>query len=165
MADKKINYTENDRAIVNALKGASDGMTLAEINEATGLKLQAGHIVSAKRKGLVEATGDRIVEKPSKRKVASYTFVTSDVQKKADGKDYTYSEGEQAILKAAASIGDYFTLAQLADAMGVEKVASGQTNSLVKKGNLAKGDLIEVSCMTKSKVKVYTFVADIPDAQ
>lgn len=165
MADKKINYTENDRAIVNALKGASDGMTLAEINEATGLNLQAGHIVSAKRKGLIEATGDRIVSKPSKRQVATYTFVTSDTQKRENGKDYDYTEGEQAILKAAATIDGSFTLADLAKVMGVEKIASGQTNSLTNKGNLAKGEPVDVPCMTKSKVKVYAFVADIPEAE
>ena len=34
--EKQTNYTENDRAIVNALKGAEGPMTLAQINEATG---------------------------------------------------------------------------------------------------------------------------------
>ena len=43
---KPIAYNDNDRAIVKALKG-TDGMTIAEINKATGHTFVSGNIVSA----------------------------------------------------------------------------------------------------------------------
>ena len=50
MKKTTITYTDNDRAIVAAVKNAPEGLTLAEINEATGLKIVAGHIVAAMKK-------------------------------------------------------------------------------------------------------------------
>ena len=46
---KPVTYNDNDRAIVNALRD-SEGMTLAELNEATGLHLVSGNLVSAMKK-------------------------------------------------------------------------------------------------------------------
>lgn len=158
----KVVYSANDRAIVDAVRGSENGMTLAEINQATGLNLKAGHIVSALKKELIRAEGERIVTKPSTRSVATYNYVSSDIMKKADGKDHNYSDGEKAILAAASTFSGAFTLADLATAMGVEKIASGSTNALVKKGNLSKGDAIEIACESKSKVKTYVFNKDIP---
>ena len=153
-------YTENDRAIVNALKG-TDGMTLAEIN-ATGLEIKSGHIVSAMKKGLIASIGEREVTRPSTRKVSTYNFVTADAQVRENGKPFDYTEGESKVLAAAANIDSPFTLADLAKAMGVEKLSSGSINSLVRKGNITKGDQVEVPAIAKSTVKVYGFVADIP---
>ena len=96
--EKQINYTENDRAIVNALKGAESPMTLAQINEATGLKLVAGNIVSAMRKGLITKVGEVDVEKEGTRKVYTYNFVSADAMVKADGKPFNYTDGEQEII-------------------------------------------------------------------
>ena len=159
--EKQTNYTENDRAIVNVLKGAEGPMTLAQINKATGLKLVAGNIVSAMRKGLITKAGEVDVEKEGTRKVFTYNFVSGEVMTKADGKPFNYTDGEQEILKAASEIDSPFTLETLSKKLG-RKVNSGSTNGLIKKGNITKGDQILVPCMTKSTVSVYSFAADIP---
>lgn len=156
----KIVYTDNDRAIVNALKG-TDGLTLAELN-ATGLELKSGHIVSAMKKGLIEAIGEREVIRPTTRKVSTYNYVDSDVHMGENGKAFNYTDNEKNVLGFASQIDSPFTLARLAEAMGVEKLSSGSINGLVKKGNITKGDMVEVPAESKSTVKVYGFVNDIP---
>ena len=161
--ENKINYTENDRAIVNALKGAESPMTLAQINETTNLvKLVAGNIVSAMRKGLIAKVGEVDVEKEGTRKVYTYNFVCGDVMTKAYGKPFNYTDGEKEILKAASEIDSPFTLETLSKKLG-RKVSSGSTNGLIKKGNITKGNQISVPCMVKSTVSTYAFVADIPE--
>ena len=161
--EKQINYTENDRTIVNALKGAEGPMTLAQINETTNLvKLVAGNIVSAMRKGLIAKAGEVDVEKEGTRKVYTYNFVSGDVMNKADGKPFNYTDGEKEILKTASEIDSPFTLETLSEKLG-RKVSSGSTNGLIKKGNITKGDQISVPCMVKSTVSTYAFVADIPE--
>lgn len=161
--ENKINYTENDRTIVNALKGAESPMTLAQINETTNLvKLVAGNIVSAMKKGLIAKAGEVDVEKEGTRKVYTYNFVSGDVMTKADGKPFNYTDGEKEILKSASEIDSPFTLETLSKKLG-RKVSSGSTNGLIKKGNITKGDQISVPCMVKSTVSTYAFVADIPE--
>lgn len=164
--ENKINYTENDRAIVNVLKGAEGPMTLAQINEAIGFRLGArnivaGNIVSAMRKGLITKVGEVDVEKEGTRKVYTYNFVSGDAMIKADGKPFSYTDGEQEILKAASEIDSPFTLETLSKKLG-RKVSSGSTNGLIKKGNITKGDQVSVPCKVKSTVSVYAFAADIP---
>lgn len=165
--ENKTNYTENDRAIVNALKSAEGPMTLAQINEAIGFRLGAknivaGNIVSAMRKGLITKAGEVDVEKEGTRKVYTYNFVSGDVMTKADGKPFNYTDGEKEILKVASEIDSPFTLEALSEKLG-RKVSSGSTNGLIKKGNITKGDQISVPCMVKSTVSTYAFVADIPE--
>ena len=155
--ERKITYNDNDRAIVAALKGAENGLTLAELNEVTGLNLVSGNVVSTIGKGLIEAIGEREIEKASKRKVFTYRF--ENANGKADGKAFT--ELQDAVLKAASGIEGYFTIAELGEAMNT-KVAPGVITSLVKNGNLSKGDQVEVIGIGKTKVKVYGFVADVP---
>lgn len=162
MATNKINYTANDRAIVDALKNAPEGLTLAGLCAATGLELKPGHLVHAMGKGLIEAIGDVEIVKPAKRKVNTYNFVSGDFLSNADGKPFNYTDNEKEVLKVAATIDSPFTLADLAVAMGVEKLASGRINGLVSKGNISKGDQVEVACTAKGTVRVYGFVADIP---
>lgn len=161
--ENKINYTENDRTIVNALKGAESPMTLAQINETTNLvKLVAGNIVSAMKKGLIAKAGEVDVEKEGTRKVYTYNFVSGDVMTKADGTPFNYTDGEKEILKVASEIDSPFTLETLSKKLG-RKVSSGSTNGLIKKGNITKGDQISVPCTVKSTVSTYVFVADIPE--
>jgi len=159
---KKITYSANDRAIVEALRG-SEGMTLAQLIEATGIELKPAHMTSALKKGLIEASGKVDVFRDSTRQVSTYNFVTSDVLNGENGKAFNYTEGEVAVLKAASGIDSPFTLAQLADAMGVERLSSGSINGLVKKGNISKGEPVEIPCKTKSSVNVYIFRSDIPE--
>ena len=73
---KPVTYNDNDRAIVNALKG-TEGLTLTEINEATGLSLVSGNIVSAMKKCLIAASVEKEVERPVIRPVSTYAYVTS----------------------------------------------------------------------------------------
>ena len=161
---KPVTYNDNDRAIVNALKG-TEGLTLTEINEATGLSLVSGNIVSAMKKGLIATSGEKEVERPVIRPVSTYAFVTNEVLMGANGKPFNYTDNEKAILAAAKDIDGEFTLADLADAMGLEKLSSGSITGLVKKGNLATAGSRDVESTAKSSVKVYSFVRDIPDAE
>ena len=69
---------------------------------------------------------------------------------------------EKEILRIASTIDSPFTLAALSEAAG-RKINSGSINSLVKKGNIGKGDQVEVATKVKSIVGVYGFVKDIPD--
>lgn len=163
MANKqsKIVYTDNDRAIVNALRN-SEGMTLSQLCDATGLVIKAGHIVSAIKKNLIAKTGEVEAERPTMRKVGTYIYVDSDVHTVDNGKAYNYTDGEREVLAAASSINSPFTLAQLATAMGREKLSSGSINGLVKKGNITKGDQVEIPSVSKTSVGVYSFVNDIP---
>ena len=161
---KPVTYNDNDRAIVNALKG-TEGLTLAEINEATGLSLVSGNIVSAMKKGLIVASGEREIERPVIRPVGTYRYVTDEVLMGANGKPFNYTDGEKVILAAAKGIDGEFTLSDLASAMGLEKVHSGSINGLVKKGNIEKAGSRDVESSTKTSVKVYSFVRDIPEAE
>ena len=161
---KQTVFTQMDNAIVNALKGASDGLTLNELKEATGLDIKPGHVVAAVKKHLIEAIGEREVQKPGKRKVATYEFVTDEVMLNAEGKAWNYTDGEKAVLAAAKNFTEPFTLAELAVAMGKERLSSGSINGLVnKKGNIKKGEIDRtIDVMVKSSVNVYGFLKDIP---
>ena len=160
---KQTVFTQTDKAIVGALKGAPDGLTIAELKEATGLDIKSGHVVGAIKKGLIEAIGEREVFRPSTRKVAIYEFVTADVLSKQDGKAHNYTDNEKALLAVAKDLEGGFTLAELAEAMGKPKMTSGSINGLVKKGNITKSENDRtVKTQVKSAVNVYGFVKDIP---
>ena len=162
--EKKIVYTANDIAIVKALE-AQPNQTLAQLNESTGLKLVAGHIVGAMRKGLIAASGTVEVNKPATRKVNTYTFVTADPIANPNGKgNYNYTDGEAEVLKAAANFEGRFTLEELADVMKLEKLSSGRINGLVKKGNIAKGDQVELASIKVSTVNTYALCAGVNSA-
>ena len=161
MATNKIVYTDNDRAIVNALKG-TEGLSFQELRDATGLDIKTGHLVSAMKKGLIAKIGEKEITRPAMRKVSTYVYVDSDVHTGENGKAFNYTDGEKNVLNAASSIDSPFTLAQLATAMGVEKLSSGSINGLVKKGNITKGEQVEVESTAKSTVGIYGFVADVP---
>lgn len=160
---KQTVFTQTDKAIVSALKGAAEGLTLAELNEATGIEIKSGHVVGAVKKGLIEAIGEREVTRPAKRKVATYVFVTADALSNAEGKAFNYTDNEKALLAVAGTMEGDFTLAELAVAMNKERLTSGSINGLVKKGNIAKGENDRtVDTVAKSSVNVYGFVKDIP---
>lgn len=162
--EKKIVYTANDIAIVKALEAQGD-QTLAQLNESTGLKLVAGHIVGAMRKGLIAPSGQVEVNKPATRKVNTYTFVTADPIANPNGKgNYNYTDGEAEVLKAAGSFEGRFTLEELASAMHLDKLSSGRINGLVKKGNIAKGDQVELASIKVSTVNTYALCDGINSA-
>lgn len=160
---KQTVFTKTDKAIVEALKGAAEGLTLAELNEVTGLEIKSGHVVGAIKKGLIEPIGEKEIQRPGKRKVSTYVFVTADALSNAEGKAFNYTDNEKALLAAAATIEGDFTLAELATVMNKERLTSGSINGLVKKGNIAKGEADRtIDVMVKSSVNVYGFVKDLP---
>lgn len=162
MAESKFKYNDIDRAIVDALRG-TDGLTLAEICEKTGLDIKAIQVVHAMNGKLVESIGEREIERPATKTAQVYNFVTfehSQVAKK-DGTLPEYSEGQEAILNAASSLGS-FTMAQLSEKLGCP-VYAGTLTTLVNRGNLSKGDKIEIEYMKPSKVKVFGYVAEVPE--
>lgn len=159
----KVNYTEKDVAIVAILKGAEDGMTIAEISEAYGEKVQPGTIAGMVKKGLIAAIGERNVVRLSKRPHTLYNFVTAEALTNAEGKPCNYTDSEKEILKVAATFTEPFTLADLAAAMGRDRLTSGNTNGLVKKGNFTKcAEPRMVNVPSPDTVNVYGFVADVP---
>jgi len=165
MAEKKITYTDNDRAIVSTLKGAEAGLTIAEVNAATGLNLQPGTFTSCVNKGLIrKADEQREVPSFAKREATVYHFVTSDVLSGEKGA-YNYTDKEKAVLAAAEGIEGDFMLYQLAEAMGLEKLSSGSINGLVKKGNIQNMGKVIRQVPKTNKVNVYLFNADIPEAE
>lgn len=152
--EKVITYSETDRAIVSALNG-SEGMTFAALKDATGMNLVAGHISSALRKHLIKKVGSVEIQRPVTRTVSTYCYSDSDIKENEKGKAYNYTDGEREVLDAASKMDGEFTLTQLASAMGLEKLSSGRINSLVKKGNITKGNGAEVESFSKSEVGVY----------
>ena len=160
---KQTVFTKVDKAIVEALKVTPEGLTLAELNEATGLEVKSGHVVGATKKVLIEVIGEREIQRPAKRKVSTYVFVTADALLNAEGKAFNYTDNEKALLAAASGIEGDFTLAELAIVMNKERLTSGSINGLVKKGNITKGENDRtIDVMTKVSVNVYGFVKDIP---
>lgn len=77
--EKVVNYSETEKAIVNALANA-DGkaLTLAEISNEVGKELKSGNINALVKKGNVEVVGDRVIVCEMcghKKKVREYGFV------------------------------------------------------------------------------------------
>jgi uncharacterized membrane protein len=69
----KLNAKERD--IVSALKGSTDGLTLAEISNKVGYDLVSGNINALlTNKGLVEKVAEREVSFETTRKVGTYTL-------------------------------------------------------------------------------------------
>lgn len=155
MSKKQITYSANDRLIYGVLQNHPEGLTLAEINEVAGTNLVSGHIVALMNKGIIEANDTKDVTVPAKRKVFTYSFVTLEAQPRVDGKLYSYTDSEKSILEAASAMENPFTLEQLSTVLG-RKISSGSTNGLIRKGNLVKGDQVEVVGTAINKVKVYT---------
>ena len=162
--NKPIVYTDADKAIVKAFEGREeDNLTLADICRLSDFEVKAGHIASAKNKGLIETVGETEVMRPTMKKVRSYSFVTAEPQNKEDGKPFNYTDGEKEILAVASKLEGAFTLEDLANAMGLEKLASGRLTGLTIKGNIDKEDLVDVETTYKSKVKLYAIVAGAAD--
>lgn len=165
MAEKRINYTEKDKLIVSILKNSEVDLTIAEISEIAKTKIAPGTITAAVNKGLIAVSGKKTVERPAKRKVGVYTLVTEDVATAKNGKPANYTDGEKAIMGVLKGAEAPMTLAEIAVALGKEKLTSGAINGLVAKGNVSKGEDREIEVMAKAEVNTYEFVADVPEAE
>ena len=153
---KPVTYGDNDRKVAAALANGGE-MTLAEINEATGLTLVAGNIVSMIKKHVIRTVGEREIVRESKGHVGTYSYAHSDL-----GSKKAFTDGEAEVLRIASSIEGSFTLAELATAMGLEKIGSGRINGLVKNGNLVKGEDREVIRYSKGVNKTYALDQGVP---
>lgn len=155
--ERKI--TETDNLIVEALRGAAKPLTFAELKELitlpTGKPLAAAHITHAMSNHLVEKADEIEVLVPKKSKVATYLFDNDAIATKADGKPYNYSENENAILANAKTLEGEFTIADFNETFKTE-FKPGTFTSLVKKGNLTKGDEREITKLAKAKKQTYT---------
>ena len=150
---KEIKYTDVDKAIVKALAGGAS-MTLAQLSEATGMDIKAGHVVAAMKKGLIEAAEEVEVIRPSKSKVKAYTYVTDALGAKKE-----FTDKAKEALNYASQMGEAFTIAELNERFGV-KVAPASITSLVKNGNLEAAGEREVIRNSKATVKAYKALVD-----
>ena len=165
MTEKKINYTEKDKVIVSILKDSEVDLTIAEISAIAGMPIAPGTMTSAVNKGLIAVSGKKTVERPAKRKVAEYSFVTDEVATTKNGKPANYTDGEKSIMKVLKDSETPMTLAEIASALGKNKLTSGAINGLVSKGNVAKAGEREVEVIGKAEVNTYEFVADVPETR
>lgn len=77
-----------------------------------------------------------------------------------ENKVVSYGETERKVMAfLTANVGNSFTLAEISEAVGSE-VASGTIVSLMRKGNVAKGDMRTV--LVPKEVNSYGFAAEIP---
>lgn len=159
----KATYTREKVEIVELLKANPEGLTLSEISAALNREVAAGTLTGLSKAGFVEPVGVKKVETKSVSKRTVYRFVTADVLKNADGKDYAYTDTAKAILAAASEVeGGLFTLADLSAAMNM-KLSSGHINHLVKKGNIENTkEIVKNEGAGSREVNLYCFVADIP---
>ena len=167
MAKAKV-LSEKDRAIVAALKSTApeplDMSMIAELIKP--LTIVSGNIVSAMSKGLIVKAGETEMPCTVKREVFTYSFVTDEVLKNEDGKEFNYTAGEKEILAAAkenfgGTEHQPFILTHLAAAMGKDKLSSGSINGLVKKGNFVKGEKVQVYADSTRMVNVYALADDV----
>lgn len=162
---KVITYNENDRAIVSVLKENPDGLTLSEISEKLGRKINPGTITSVKNKGLIVNAGERDIERDGFKPAKTYFLVTKEATKKMVGEKEVisnYTDTEKAILDTLETFDHPVTLAEIATAMKAEKLTSGNINGLVKKGNVDKGEDVKVACKIPAVVNIYKFAKDVP---
>lgn len=166
MSERKSTRTvnDNDRLIVDALRGVEGGLTLAQINEKTGADLKPAHITHAIGGGFIESCGEVEIEKVRTRPSALYTYAHSEPAMNKKGEPVEFSDMAKNILEVASKMDGEFSIADLAEALGVDKLANGYVTSLVKKGNLVKSENTrDVAYKAKSTNKVYCFVKDIDE--
>lgn len=165
MKEKKITYTDKDRAIVAALEG-EEGLTIAEVNAKIGADLKPGSFSNAISKGLIVRVGEREVVRMGHREACIYSFITDEVATDSKGKPCKYSDTEKAIMEVLKNAEAPMTLAQIANALGLEKLSSGAINALVNtKGNVRNEGKTMVRALIKgSPVGVYAVADELPEA-
>lgn len=69
----------------------------------------------------------------------------------------TMNETRVAVLAVLRNATKPMTLAEIANAMGVEKVATGTTNAMLTAGYIAKGEKVKVAATGKRSVNTYMY--------
>lgn len=70
------------------------------------------------------------------------------------------NETRVAVLKVLRNATKPMTLAEIANAMGVEKIATGTTNAMLTAGYIAKGDKVKVPAAGKRNVNTYAYKSE-----
>lgn len=161
----KITYSKIDRAIVEVLSNATEPLTTNQIGELVGADFKKPHISAAVRKGLIVNCGKIAVPSVAKREVLTYKLVTTDELKDAKEKPFNYTPTEKRILETLVALGDMenITLADIAAAMQVERLTSGNISGLVSKGNVAPLEKITIEVPSTSKVSTYIVAETLPE--
>ena len=160
MKNTKPTYTQNDSIIVNTLKSAGKPLTLNELNELAGSEIKPSQMTSARNKGLISFAGEVKVDRETFRFVNTYKYVNDNIE---EGKNFT--DVQKEILAAAKQFGDSeFTAEQLNKAAD-KKFPISTISSLANRGNLNVSGKIKTPRMSKSTVKTYVYVKDIPSEQ
>ena len=153
----KITYTQNDSVIVNTLKSAGKPLTLNELNELANSEIKPSQMTSARNKGLISFAEDVKVDRETFRFVNTYKYVNDNVE---EGKNFT--DVQKEILAVAKQFGNNeFTVEQLNSAAD-NMFPTSTVYSLTRKGNLSISGKIKTPRISKSTVKTYVYVKDIP---
>ena len=114
-------------------------------------------MTSARNKGLIDFAGDVKVDRETFRFVNTYKYVNDNIE---EGKNFT--DVQKEILVAAKQFGDSeFTAEQLNKAAD-KKFPVSTISSLARRGNLNVSGKIKTPRISKSTVKTYVYVKDIP---
>ena len=153
----KITYTQNDSVIVNTLKSAGKPLTLNELNELANSEIKPSQMTSARNKGLISFAEDVKVDRETFRFVNTYKYVNDNVE---EGKNFT--DVQKEILAVAKQFGNNeFTVEQLNSAAD-KKFPVSTVYALTRKGNLSISGKVKTPRISKSTVKTYVYVKDIP---
>lgn len=154
----KKTYSQKQVDIINVLADNPDGLTIAQMSEILGAKVQPGTVTGLVRAGLVTPVGVVQVKRPTRDQVSTYAVANADFIE-----DKKYSDSEKKILAAARTLEAPFTLAQLAEATGIARVTAGHINGLMKVGNLCMTDVkIDVVRYVQVEHNLYVKCGDIP---
>lgn len=137
---------------------AGEYFTLAQLSAELGVTINAGHLTGAKSILGKDAIVRNDVEAPASKVVGEYAYIkTVEYSPKEDSNP---SDGSKAVAELLRSHeGAYFTLAEMAETLGYEKVPSGWLSgakSILGKDNISKQDR-EVPTM--KTVGAYSYIA------
>ena len=95
----KKTYSQKQVDIINVLADNPDGLTIAQMSEILGAKVQPGTVTGLVRAGLVAPVGVVQVKRPTKDQVSTYAVANADFVE-----DKKYSDSEKKILIAARTL-------------------------------------------------------------
>lgn len=134
---KNVKMNDTRIAIINALKASKEPMTLAQIAKAIGVeKVSTGTTNAMVSTGMIKKADTIEVDKEAVREVCTYTIGKTALK---DTK-LTPTKIRTDIVDTLRAAKSPLSLAQIAEALGVEKVSSGTTNAMVKAGVIEKTD-------------------------
>ena len=151
---KNVKMNDTRIAIINALKASKEPMTLAQIAKAIGVeKVSTGTTNAMVSTGMIKKADTIEVDKEAVREVCTYTIGKTELK----NTKLTPTKIRTDIIDTLRAAKSPLSLAQIAEALGVEKVSSGTTNAMVKAGVIEKTDKT-VCVITHRKAPVTRYV-------